>query len=426
MFIMMRKMKYLLSMVLATGMVVGYLASCSDSDDPAALVLVSLMTDGGIALDEATSADQVPLDAKVIATFNKNVEPTSATASTISLSVNDVVLAATIEVSGAVVTVTPSAPLAAGTNHAVLITAGLKATDGGLAAPGEFTFGSFGPPVVDAPKDADLLSFFDFNGEIVDRVGTHTPDAADVDDITFVADRFGFAGLAASFNGTTSIAEIPEGDDYMVGPSFSISFWIKADGTKNGHFVLGLGAWKGFQFEIDGAAWDQDNKGVKLATQYDITGGFTDAEDTWWNAETNGWQGSTFAKDVPAPDGVDLYFKDKWAHVVCTYDAANKIGRMFVNGEMTREWDFDLWPADPAPAKRFATGVKFAGNLTGGGNKLALGFIQASGNRIIPDSWADPADPLNNHFKGLMDDLRIWKAALTEAEIVALYNAEKP
>jgi len=58
--------------------------------------------------------------------------------------------------------------------------------------------------------------------------------------------------------------------------------------------------------------------------------------------------------------------------------------------------------------------------------EMALGFIQASGNRIITDTWADPSDPTNNHYKGLMDDLRIWKAALTATEITALYAAEKP
>lgn len=423
----MRKMKYVLSLVLATGMVVGYLASCSDSKDPAALVLVSLATDGGIALDEATAATGVPLNAAVIATFDKAVDPASATASSISIMVDGAAIAATISVAGAEVTITPTAEMPTGTNHVVKITATLKATDGGAATPSEFTFKSFGPPVVTAPQASQMLSFFDFNGDLEDATGAHTPDAADVDDISFVEDRFGFPGLAASFNGTTSIVEIPNGDDYMVGPSFSISFWIKADGTKESHFVLGLAGWYGFQFEIMGGAWTADDKGVKLATRYDITGGLTDAEDTWWNAEPNGWQGSTFAKDVAAPDGIDLYFKDKWVHVVCTYDAANKIGRMFVNGEKTREWDFDLWsnPCTP-PGKCAATGVKFAGNTTGGGEKLALGFIQASQNRIIPDSWADPADPLNNHFKGLMDDLRIWKASLTETEIQGLYNAEKP
>lgn len=426
---MMKKWKFLLAMVLVTGAVGLYLGGCSSSSDPSPLNLVTLKTDGGVALDGATAATGIPLDAKVVATFNKDVEPTSATSSSISIQVNGVAIAATIDVAGAVVTITPTNNMATGTNHKVTITAALKAKDGAGATAGEFTYKSFGPPVVSPPQADNLLSFFDFNGGITDATGAHTPDAADVKNITFVEDRFGFAGLAANFNGTTSIAEIPNGDGYMVGPSFSISFWIKADGTKEGHFVLGLGAWYGFQFEIMGGPWTATDKGVKLATRYNIGGtpAQTDAEDTWWNAEPNGWQGSTFAKDVPAPNGVGLYFKDKWAHVVCTYNATTKEGTMYVNGEKVRSWDFDLWPTCTSPCKGSGVvGVKFAGNTTGGGNKLALGFIQASGNRIVPDTWADPSDPANNHYKGLMDDLRIWKVALTESEITALYTAEKP
>ncbi|MBL7851025.1 MAG: Ig-like domain-containing protein [Cyclobacteriaceae bacterium] len=424
----MKKAKYLILMALLAVPAGMFLESCSSDDTPGALTIVSLMTDGGIALDEATAATGVPLSASVVATFNKAVNASTATAANITLQINGVDVPATITASGAVITIDPTEDMATGTNHTVKISAGLKASDGGSASAETFTFKSFGPPAVTAPQPDHLLSFFSFNGDVSDAKGAlHTPAAADVKDITFVEDRFGFAGLAANFNGTTSIVEIPEGDDYMVGPDFSISFWIKANSTKEGHFVLGLAAWYGFQFEIMGGPWDADDKGVKLATRYDVTGGLTEAEDTWWNAEPNGWQGSTFAKDVPAPNGIDLYFKDKWVHVVCTYQASTKIGRMYVNGEKTREWDFDLWsnPCTP-PGKCAATGVKYAGNTTGGGNKLALGFIQASGNRIVTDSWADPSDPLNNHFKGLMDDLRIWKVALTEAEIVALHTAEKP
>ena len=70
--------------------------------------------------------------------------------------------------------------------------------------------------------------------------------------------------------------------------------------------------------------------------------------------------------------------------------------------------------------------IEFDENLTGGGNKLALGFIQGSSNRIIVDDWANPADLYSNHFQGLMDDLRIFKVALSEADVAALYAAEKP
>jgi hypothetical protein len=129
-----------------------------------------------------------------------------------------------------------------------------------------------------------------------------------------------------------------------------------------------------------------------------------------------------FAKEVTG--GIGTIFKDKWAHVVCSYNKTTKVGTMYVNGEKTREWDFDMWP--DGAAKKGATGVKFAGNTTGGGNNLALGFIQASGNRIVTDTWADPSDPANNHFKGLLDDIRFFSTPITETEVSLMYNSEKP
>jgi hypothetical protein len=96
---------------------------------------------------------------------------------------------------------------------------------------------------------------------------------------------------------------------------------------------------------------------------------------------------------------------------------------MYLNGEKVKESDFNLWPIDNPT--RTVTGVKFAGNMDGG-NKLALGFIQASQNRVVTHTWADPAEIYTYHFKGLMDDLRIFKVALTSAEVATLFAAEKP
>ena len=166
---------------------------------------------------------------------------------------------------------------------------------------------------------------------------------------------------------------------------------------------------------------------MKLATQYSLANGTTDAEDTWWNGDgktkdNGGWQGSTFNKNVSTV-GVGSFFMDKWAHVVCTYNAPTKVGSMYVNGEKVREFDFNLWPADAA--KKNATGVKYAGNAAPG-NKFAIGFIQARDNRTITDSWANYADQANNHFKGSLDDIRIFHSALTQTEVTLMYNSEKP
>jgi hypothetical protein len=275
------------------------------------------------------------------------------------------------------------------------------------------------------PQSAGQLSYFSFDGNVKDIAGTHTPAAEDIRDLTFGEDRFGAAGKSGDFNGSSSIVEIPDAQQFMTYKSLTVSVWIKASSTKNGHFVLGLAGWKGFHLEI-GTDWSW----IKFTNQYAVAGGLTDAEDNWFpgTGETNidtGWQGWTFQEDVlPHGGGVgEKYFKDKWAHVVCTYDAPSKLATMYINGQKVKQHDFNLWPdGDP---KKATTGVAYAGNLAGG-NKLALGFIQGSENRIITDSWADPTDIGSNHFKGLMDDLRIFMVALTAEEVSTLYSDEKP
>ncbi len=423
----MKKVKLILTMVLAAGMVAVFLESCKkDAAAPSPLKLVSLKTGDGTALDGATAATGIATNATVVAIFDKEIDPTTATITNIALVVGGAAVPSTVTTSGVTVTIAPSAVLATGTNYTVSVAPTLKAKDGGPATSTEFTFKTFGRANVVPPQSASQLSYFPFTGNMNDEVGTHTPVTADVKNLAFVADRFGFAGLAGDFNGTTTLVEIPNGEQYLANNDFTLSFWIKANSTKNGQFVLGLGAWKGFQFEIAGDwAW------VKLASQYNEGGTAADSEDNFFpgtgeTKDNTGWQGWTFNKDVlPHGGGIGTtYFKDKWCHVICTYQASTKLATMYLNGEKVKQHDFNLWPT--GDAKRNITGVKFAGNLTGGGNKLALGFIQGSLNRIINDTWADPADPLNNHFKGVMDDVRIFKVALTASEVTTLYTAEKP
>ncbi|CAN5309711.1 hypothetical protein BH09BAC3_BH09BAC3_10820 [soil metagenome] len=422
----MKKVKLILTMVLVAGMVSLFLEACkSDSTTVSPLKLVSLKTGSGTSLDGATSATDIATNSTVVATFDKEIDATSANTNSIALVINGVAVPATVTAAGAAVTITPTAALANGTNYKVSVAVTLKGKDGSPAPATEFTFKTFGRANVTPPQSSNQVSYFSFSGNVNDEVGTHTPVAGDVKNLTFAADRFGFAGLAGDFNGTTTIVEIPNGEQYVANNDFTLSFWIKANSTKAGQFVLGLGAWKGFQFEL---ADDWSN--AKLANQYNL-GASKDSEDNWFpgtgeTKDNGGWQGWTFQKDVlPHGGGVGTtYFKDKWCHVICTYQASTKLATMYLNGEKVKQHDFNLWP--DGDAKKGALGVTFAGNLTGGGNKLALGFIQGIGNPIITDSWAQYADPLNKHFKGQMDDVRLFKVALTAAEVTTLYTAEKP
>jgi len=278
-------------------------------------------------------------------------------------------------------------------------------------------------PLVTPPQAASQISYFSFSGNMNDLIGNHTPPKENIRNLTYGTDRFGRAASAGDFDGSTTIVEIPGGQQYMEHYDLTVSFWMKANSTKDGQFIMGLAGWKGFYMDIS-----SDWSGIKLTTQYLLAGGKSDSEDLYFagtglTKDNGGWQGYTFQKDVSGGIG-DAYLKDKWVHVVCTYNADNRLNTMYLNGEKVMQTDFNLWPTDDLAITTI--GVTYAGNISNGGNELALGFIQGQYNRIITESWADPADLYSNHFKGQLDDLRIFKIALTAIEVATLYKDEKP
>ncbi len=406
-----KQIRILAMLVMVAALAIPY--GCKE-DDPTPLEL-STITAGSTDLNGATSPTGVATDATIEINFSTNVDASTATASNIKLTrdYDDADIPLTITADGSKVTVKPVDKMNAGALFILSVTEGLK-SDKGLALTSltrNFTTAGFF-----APSGQAAYWPMEDNGN--DVIGTFNATASNM---TFAAGRNAASGKAASFNGTTSIMEAPNADSFLDSKDFTISFWVKADGTKNGQFVLGLAAWKGFQFEIAGDwAW------VKLASQYDLGNGTKDSEDNFWagNGETKdngGWKGWTFNKDVSAAGGVGAIFKDKWTHVICTYQASTKLATMYVNGEKVKQHDFNLFTGE---TKATVVGVTYAGNPAPG-NKLAFGFIQGAENRAITDTWANPADPANNHFKGLLDDVRVFKKALTANEVTLIYNSEK-
>lgn len=421
----MKKLKLPATIILITIVVAQFMVNCKkDVAAPSPLKVMSVSTDGGIVLNGATQAIDVPLNSSVIVSFDKTVDTTTTNLSNVVLKANGIEIPSTITATGTTVSIKPNVNLKTGTNQTISVESTFKAKDGAGTIAKDFTFKTFGNTSVIPPQSVNQLTYFSFSGNMVDEVGAHTPEATDVRYLTYTTDRFGFAGLAGDFNGSTSIVEVPNADQFMLDNSLSISVWIKASSTKDGQYVLGLGARRGFQLELA-----SDWSWVDFTVEYLQAADFAESQDNQFlgnglNNTNGGWQGTIFQESAPSGVGI-TYFKDKWAHVVFTYDAATKVAATYINGALVIQSDFNLWP-DVVGGVRTITGVKFKGNLTGGGNKLALGFIQGSQNRIITDSFADPADIYSNHFKGQMDDLRIFKVGLTADEVATLYNAEKP
>jgi hypothetical protein len=285
------------------------------------------------------------------------------------------------------------------------------------------TEGTFAP--------SGVVAHWTFENNANDQVGTYNPSATV--DVTYEASRNATAGKAAYFNGTTTIIEIPNGDVLYTTHDFTLSFWVKtksdghvdANGNPKGHFVIGLGAHKGFQFEIAG-----DYGSCKMAAQYELADHSSASEDLWFNGSgeyngNGGWQGWTFCQNLTTSGGVAALLKDKWAHVVCTYNSTTKVGTMYINGQRMKAQDFNLWPTgDP---KTGVLGMKWGGVPPEVYPTLAFGFVQSrQGTMWATEPWGGYTFPTANHFGGWLDDVRIFHKAITEMEVDMMYQSEKP
>ncbi len=416
----MKKKFVILSLMLALGVIGLSLQSCK-KDDPVDLTLKTLVA-GDIDLNGATSPNTVPTKPTITATFSTDVDPLTATTANIMLTqdYDGANITITITTNKNVVTIVPEGDLSNGALYKLDMKGGIKSTEGKFLTDLSRTFTTIGTFV-----PTGVIAHWPFEDNANDAVGSFDPAASGIVAITYTPSRNATAGKAATFNGTTSIIEIPNGDQLMNTNNFTISFWVKAvsAGIDHGHFVMGLGAFYGFQYEIFGA-YD----GAKFAFRYGLENGETTSEDMWFPAlatdNTNGgWQGWDFARSLTADEMIAL-LKDNWLHVTYTYDSQAKKGILYYNGEKMKSFDFNLWPE--GDAKTTVTGLKYGGVAPEVVNELAFGFIHSrAGTLWDNEPWGGYDFPGANHFKGQLDDIRIFHKVLTPVEIQLMYDSEK-
>lgn len=431
----MKNFKYLSLLLLLAVLI---LPACGDDepDAPNALTITAVTAAGtsfedgadrASDLNGSASADNVALNAIITATFDRPVDAATATNSNITLSSAAGEETVSVTANASTVTIDPGEDLRRGTLYTLSMT-GLKAADGGALAAVTRSFTTEGRAEVVAPNSDNMIAYWSFDGDATDATGTF--DADNEVAITYGEDRFGQGNSSAGFDGDRSIIEIPGGDRLM-NDNFTLSFWMKTNSqdhvNQNGdpasHFVMGLGAFLGFQFEIPA-----DFSSCKLANSYVLADGSFTSEDMFFNGSgednmNGGWQGWDFVANLTGSGGVEALIKDKWVHIICTYEASEKLGRMYINGELMKSHDFDLWP-DGAP-KRDVAGAAYQG-ADDVEPILAFGFIKSIDSPKWADTpWGDYNKTTSNHFKGDLDDIRIFSAAYTAQDAKALYDAEK-
>jgi hypothetical protein len=423
----MKNRKLILSAMVLMTLVAVVFTSCKKDEDTS-FNLVTLLA-GTSDLNGATSPADVPTDASIVGTFSTDVDGTTANNSNITMTrvYDGVAIPLNVSTSGATLTIVPASVLGSGTQYELNIGAGLKGTNGTafVATTRTFTTAGFFVP-------ADAIAYWNFENTADDQIGGLTP--SENTDLTYTASRSTAAGQAGTFNGTTSYVDYAgAGPTLMNTASFTLAFWVKtnsvghvdASGNPKGYFVLGAGVFRGFQFEIP-ADWTS----CKLAASYNLGNGSVGSEDLWFpgngsTKDNGGWQGWTFCTDLTASGGVPSLIQDKWASIVCTYDAASKVGSMFINGVLEKAQDFNLWPdGDP---KQGVTGLLFDPAATDVGTGFVFGFCEDKSSTLFSDQpWGNVNSPDSNHFAGQLDDVAIWHRALSQSEITAMYNSQKP
>lgn len=423
----MRKNHSTFAMIAAMLIATTLLASCKKDSGPKDLNVVSILA-GTIDLNGAVSPTNVPVRPSITITFSTRVNPTTATAANIRLiqDYDNANVPLTITVDGNTLTLTPTSNLGGGTLHRLTITAGLLSVQDQPLTELSRTFTTLGTFL-----PAGVVARWTFEDSPNDVAGSFNPQANGVVGITYVASKNTKLGKAANFNGTTSIIEIPRGDVLMNTSNFTISFWVKATsagqvdggGNPKGHFVMGLGAFFGFQYEIFGG-YD----GAKFAIRYGLADGSTTSEDMWFpslatDASNGGWQGWNFARSLTV-EQMQAKLKDNWYHVTYTYNQANRTGTLYYDGERMKSFSFNLWPE--GDAKRTVTGMKYGGTAPEVVNELAFGFVQSrAGTLWDAEPWGGYDQVTSNHFRGQLDDIKIYHKVLTPAEILLMYNSER-
>jgi len=405
--------------IAALGIVVSSCKKDDNNDNGTTSFTMSSLTAGSMDLNGATPPTDVPADATITATFSINVDANTATNENIKLTrdYDDADIALNISVSGNTVTIAPADGLGNGTLYLLKITSGLKSTDGNSIANIDRSFtteGTFLP--------TGQIAHWGFEDSPNDDVGSWNPADDGVVDLTYAASHSAVAGKAAVFNGTSTIVEIPNGDQLMETSNFTLSFWAKAEDAGHNHFIIGLAAFYGFQFELNGSFAE-----FKMPVSYNIPQPF--GGDMIYNGDgltkdNGGWKGCTVSKP---DDDLPSTLQNKWFHFTYVYNNESHERRMYLNGDLIKVEDFDLWIDDngePYPETTIDS-LKYNGTEPDVYPILTFGFVHARiGTLWDSEPWGNYDSPDANHFKGMLDDVRIFHKALTEQEIGLMYDSE--
>jgi hypothetical protein len=202
--------------------------------------------------------------------------------------------------------------------------------------------------------------------------------------VTLAADRYGVAGKALHFDKGSNI-EIPY--NAALNPAtMSISLWAKADVNSpviNNQYMVSMNRWNGYKFQF------QDSPKAFFTVKANVPG----APDPAY-----------YDRDNASP----LVTQGQWWHIVVTFGGGHMM--FYLNGVLVKDWD----------------------NTPGTAISLSANPVNLVFGQDLPTSVYSLVDGNDNYvnwggyYIGSMDEVRLYKSALTAAQVTSIYTAEKP
>lgn len=424
----MKPTKLLLSMLAFCGMLA--FTACDDDDDAAPMLMVQSITASGTDLESgntvetdlnaATSAEDVPVDPVITVTFSEEINANSASAANVTLTSDAGNVPVTVTGSGRTMTITPQEELMRGTDYTLTLSGNITSAQGGTFTSTSRTFTTGGRGTVTPPQAESQTLYLSLDGNAELQEGDATVVFEQVD---WGTDRFGFANSAANFRGATApgngdLIELQSAEGFIY-PSITITNWFKVDPADytGSRFMFGVAAERGYfmEFGTDGIAW------MKLATSHIVNPDPSNHQfgTSWTDPNGDGNVGGQIVQEF-AGSISDLVADGEWHQLAITYDAAESMKTVYIDGVVLIQADIDSETTEWF-LKDLAFNDMGVEDLIDA--NLALGFAGSRGN--LATGWAVYANA-ENTYKGMLDDFRIFNTALTAAEIQTLYNAEAP
>ena len=232
-----------------------------------------------------------------------------------------------------------------------------------------------------AVPDQGLVAFYPFSGSFENTAGTEI-DPAENHGATFATDRFGNENSSAYFDGNEAYLEIPDNDAFSIPTTgaLTISVWVSPEvlnfpNAEAGGYVHWMGKgvphqheWAFRMYNKDLSQGQENRPNRMSAYAFNLEGGLG--------------SGSYVS---------ELVQENEWIHFVARYDVETNKITLFKNGVL-KDQD-DLYEST------------YKVQVQNGTAPLRLG---------TRSQWS--------YFQGRIDDLRIYNRALSENEILELFN----